>query len=397
MKRIRWASMITVASLALGFTACSASDAESEDTLKIGYLASLTGPAANDAARDVAGAKVAVEELNDNGGVDGRKVELIVRDDKADPTVGTREARDLVLSEQVNVLAGGNISSVAAGIQQVAGQTETPYIISTAGAASLITETGNDYSFRAWTNSESLPGPVAEWAADQDFERVAIVYANYAFGIEQTESFKKILQEQAPDTEIVSEISVELTDSDFSSAINRLKDAKPDAIYMGGIFGSTLMGLVKQAIPMGLYDDAYAMAFISDSEVDALSDLGLPTGKQIAYNNYFPTIEDEFAQEFNEKIRSISDQEADGSDFVGYVTVQWIAAAVEAADSVDRKNIAEALPGLELDTFLGTVTMREDGQATGQAWYGVVTEGADGLTITDTATSKSDNFLSPPK
>ena len=399
MKRVRWAVAVAAVGLVLSTAACGTGDAgSSSSTIKVGYLASLTGPAANDAARDVAGAKVAVEELNAKGGVDGHKIELIVRDDKADPTAGTREARDLVLTDRVNVLAGGNISSVAAAIQQVAGQTKTPYVISTAGAASLIEETGNPYTFRSWTNTSSLPGPAAEWAAQQGFKRIAIVYANYTNGIEQTESFKKIVAAKDPTAEIVGEIPVELTDTDFSSSINRLMAMKPDAVFMGGIFGSTLQGIIKQALPRGLYHNAKAMAFISNSDLKALSALGLPSGQQIAYNNYFPTIDDPFATEFDAKIEESTGQQADGSDFVGYITMRWVAAAIEKAKSTDRGAIAKALPGLELDTFVGPVTMRTDGQATGQAWYGVlVNDGKSGLTISDAKTAKSDGFLSPVK
>ncbi len=399
MKRTRWSGLVVATGLVLGTAACGGGGSDGDgggETITIGYLASLTGPAANDAARDVAGAEVAVDELNEAGGIDGHQVELVVRDDKSDPTVGTREARDLVLTEEVNVLAGGNISSVAAGIQQVAGQTKTPYIISTAGAASLIEETGNPYTFRSWTNTASLPGPMAEWAAEQDFERIAIIYANNANGIERATSFKSIVAENDPEAEIVGEVAIEPTDTDFSSTINRVNAMDADAVLMAGVFGSTLQGLIKQALPLGLYDDAIAMAFISNTDLAALADVGLPPGKQVAYNNFFPTIDDPFVTEFDEKIQEATDQQADGSDFVGYTTIQWVAAAVEAAGSIERQEIADALPGLTLDTFVGEVTMREDGQATGQSWFGRVEDDRQGgLTIVDAQTAPSDDFLTP--
>lgn len=390
--------------LAFGVGACGSSDdsgggsggdGEGGGTVKVGYVASLTGPAASDASRDVAGARIAAERINAAGGIDGTRIELIVKDDRSDPTVATREARDLVLSDQVNVLAGAQISPNAAAISQVAGSSRVPYIVSTASAASLLTDADSEYTFRAWSNSQVMPGPVAQFAGRQGWNRVAVVYGNFSFGEEVSTSFEDALADANPDAEIVARIPAELTQTDFSSVINRVRAARPDAVFLGGIYGSAYLAFAKQAVPAGIYRDAHVMSFMGGAELDELGEL-LPSGRQIGFNAFYPEIDDPFAREFSREVQDATGEIADGSNLVGYMTIQWVAEAIRLARSTDRQELTDALSdGAYLDTFIGRVDMRPDHEATGSYWYGTVVREGGRVTLTDLGTAPAQDFLSP--
>ena len=400
MMRKRLGALIAIGALATGLAACGGSDdagsgGDGGDVVKVGYIVSLTGPAASDAARDVAGARIAVRKINDAGGIDGTRVELIVRDDRTDPTTATRQARDLVLSDGVSFLAGGNVSPVAAAVEQVAASSKVPYIISTASAASLIEETGNSYTFRAWANSEVMPGPVAQFAARQQWRDVAVVYGNFDFGREVSTSFVSALERANPQARIVARIPADLTQTDFSGIINQLLAKRPDAVFLGGIYGTAYLAFAKQGVPAGLYRQAHVMSFIGGTEIDQLGEL-LPSGQQIGFNAFYPQIDDPFAREFSDEVEAASGEIADGSNLVGYMTIQWVAEAVRAAGSTDRQKLADALhDGASLDTFIGRVEMRPDGQATGSYWYGTIVRRGGAATMTDLGTAPATDFLAP--
>ena len=387
------ATLGAVAALSFGIAACGGDDngdggngdGDSNETVKIGYMASLTGPAAADAQRDVTGAELAVEEINADGGVDGRQLEMVVVDDTTDPTTAAREARNLALSEQVNVLAGGGISSVAASIKQAANNLKVPYIISTAAAKSLTSEDTSPYVYRAWADSDVQLASVAEYASSQPWTKYAILYGNFEYGVELKEAFQAQMEQSNPDIEYVAEIPVDLTESDFSGPISRLRSAQPDVIFTPGVYGTAYLGFAKQAVPAGLYKNAHVISFIGGAELDELGRL-LPPGQQIGYNAFYPQIDDPFATDFAQRVEDASGEIADGSNLVGYMTIQWIAEAIRNAGSAEPQAIADALPDTTLDTYIGEVRM-EDNSATGSYWYGIVTREDGTPTITDLGTA----------
>ena len=238
-----------------------------------------------------------------------------------------------------------------------------------------------------------MPGPVASYAAKQPWKRYVIVYGNFEFGKTLSDHFVKYLERENPDAQIVKRIPANLEDTDFSGVINQAMAAKPDAVFAAGLYGSGYLGFAKQAVPAGLYDQAHVMSFIGGADLKELGPL-LPSGKQIGYNAFYPEIDDPFATEFAAKVEDATGEIADGSNFIGYMTVKWMAEALERAGSTDGKELAEALKGATLDTYVGEVTMREsDNQANGNYWYGTVVQEGGKAKMTDLGSALGDPYL----
>ncbi|HWK29590.1 MAG TPA: ABC transporter substrate-binding protein [Solirubrobacter sp.] len=408
MDAFRLAGVAATVALALGVAACGsddsggssgkASSSKGGDPIKVGYVVSKTGPAAADANSDVVGAQLAAKEINDAGGVDGHKIEITVRDDKTDPTTATREARDLALSGNVNILAGATVTAIGAAIKEVANATKVPYLISTANGASLTEVDPSPYVFRAWSNSRVMPGPVADYASKQPWKKYVLVTGNNDFGKSISDNFKSYVQAKNPNAQFVKQILVEQGATDYSAAINQLRSIKPDAVFLGGVFGASFIAFAKAAVPAGIYDDAHVMGFMGNADLDAVGSL-VPAGKQIGYNAYYNTYDDPFTKEFDEKIKAVTGKPSDGSNFVGYMTVKWIAEAVKRGGGTSREQILKGLSGASMDTLIGDVTIRPgDHEATGSYFYGIVDKGADGKpAFTQVGTAPGTDFLPPDK
>lgn len=344
-------------------------------TIRIGYVASLTGAAASDARADVTGAQFAVDEINSAGGVNGSKLQLLVRDDQSSPTTASTLARTLVLSDKVQFLAGSELSGVAASVSAVSKELKVPYIISTATSTAITEENGHRYVFRSWANVRSQIGPAASYAAKQPWKKYAVIYADYTLGKQIDTLFQQYVKKDNPSADFALNIPAKLGETEYTTQINQVLAAKPDAIYLAGIFGASVDSFAKQAAAAGLYNQAPVIAFTGAADLAAFAKI-VPDGKQIGYNSFFSTIPMPFAKTFADKYYNATGVVADGSAFTGYTTVKWIESGVKKAGGSDPEKFVDALAGSTLDTFLGPVTMRKiDHQATGDYWYGYVQQG----------------------
>jgi branched-chain amino acid transport system substrate-binding protein len=396
-RRIRCLVRPLLAAL-LAVTACGASSTSSaadDGPIKIGYIASLTGVAANDARQDITGAKFAVDDINKSGGVLGRRLELIVRDDQTNPVTASNVARTLGVAERVQFLAGGQVSSAARSVSQASKELKIPYVISTATATNLTEEDGHRYVFRSWANARSQVGPVASYAAKQNWKRYAIIYADYSMGMQVAASFKEFVKRGNPQAQFVIEVPAKLGEVEFTPHINQVLASKPEAVYLGGIYGSSLIAFAKQAAAAGLFDTAPVISFVGAADLEAFGK-SVPDGRMIGYNSFYASIPDPWVKNFSERFRNETRSTADGSAFTGYMTIKWIEAGLKKAGKVDAEAFVNAMEGLSLDTFLGKVTMRKaDHQATGDYWYGVVKQASPSSVMTDLGHVSGASYLLP--
>jgi ABC-type branched-subunit amino acid transport system substrate-binding protein len=243
-----------------------------------------------------------------------------------------------------------------------------------------------------------MPGPVADYAAKQPWKKYVLVTGNNDFGKGISDSFKQYVTAKNPNAQFAKQILVEQGATDYSAAINQLRSIKPDAIFLGGVFGASYIAFAKAAVPAGIYDDAHVMAFMGNTDLDAVGSL-VPPGKQIGYNAYYSTFDDPFTKEFDDKIKAATGKPSDGSNFVGYMAVKWIAEAAKRGGGVDREQLTKGLSGASMDTLIGKVEIRPgDHEATGSYFYGIVDKGADGKpAFTQVGTSPGTDFLPPDK
>src|SRR5438552_3692012 len=189
------------------------------------------GAAAPCTKRAVCGDGMAGEEINGKGGVLGRKLQLVSRDDQSKPDGGVREARDLILKEKVNFLTGIIHCGVALAVSEVAKEYKTVLLVSIAKTAALTEDKGHRYAFRSTSNTLIEGRAAAILMAQQPFKRYAIAGPDYEYGHRMGEDFVTQLKKLRPDVQIVTEVWPKLGERDFTPHINALLQAKPDMVF----------------------------------------------------------------------------------------------------------------------------------------------------------------------
>lgn len=243
----RMTLLIGAAAVSVMLAACGGSS--SDDTLKIGFAGPLTGDCSQDGVACKEAAMLAVEEINNAGGIDGKLVELVTYDDKSDPKEAAVVANKLAEDTSVlGVVGHYNSSCTLAGapIYNKARVAEVAY----GSSAPAVTDAG-EYTFRV-LNSDDMQGTlVADWAVNElGYKNCAIIYENSDYGLGNAQSFKdEALKNGAVITSEDSYITGQT--KDFTSILTNIKNSEADMIFVGGLYNECAM-LMKQAETLGL-------------------------------------------------------------------------------------------------------------------------------------------------
>jgi branched-chain amino acid transport system substrate-binding protein len=242
--------------------------AAAEKTLRIGLIVPLTGGQASTGKQLANAVKLYMSENGDI--VAGRKIEVIVRDDGAIPENTKRIAQELIVNDKVGIIAGFGITPAALAAAPLATQARIPEIVMLAGT-SIITEKSPYIVRTSFTLAQSSV-IIGDWAAKNAIRKVATLTTDYAPGNDALQFFKARFL--AGGGEIVDEVKVPLVNPDFAPFLQRMKDAKPDALYVfvpGGQGGN----FMKQFSERGL--DKAGIRIIGPGDVmddDLLNNMG---------------------------------------------------------------------------------------------------------------------------
>ena len=198
------------------------------------------------------GMELAIEQINAGGGLNGKKVELITRDDNANPGDAVRVAEELVSRDQVDVLTGSFLSHIGLALTDFAKQKKVFFLASEPLTDKIVWQNGNRYTFRLRTSTYMQVAMLVPDAVAMKKKRWAIVYPNYEYGQSAVASFKALLKAAQPDVEFVAEQAPPLGKLDAGSVVQALADAKPDAIF-NVLFGADLSKFVREGNTRGLF------------------------------------------------------------------------------------------------------------------------------------------------
>ena len=242
--------------------------AAAEEPLRIGLIVPLTGGQASTGKQLANAVKLYISENGDV--VAGRKIEVIVKDDGAIPENTKRIAQELIVNDKVGIIAGFGITPAALAAAPLATQARIPQIVLLAGT-SIITERSPYIVRTSFTLAQSST-IIGDWAAGNGIKKVATLTTDYAPGNDALQFFKARFV--AGGGEIVDEVRVPLVNPDFAPFLQRIKDAKPDALYVfvpGGQGGN----FMKQFSERGL--DKAGIRIIGPGDVmddDLLNNMG---------------------------------------------------------------------------------------------------------------------------
>src|SRR5262249_14822414 len=228
--------------------------AEAQKPIKVGMPMPLSGPPALFGEPASKGAQMFVEEINAKGGVLGRKLELLVRDSKADANEAVRVARELILKENVDVLVGTLTSAEGPAVSVVAKENKIVFIAPIPKTDQLTAaDKLHPYVFRVAATTTMEGRSAAEIVAKWPVTKVATISFDYAYGQDVTKAFVEHLKKLKPSVEIVDQQWPKLGEQDYNPFINAQMDKQPEAIF-SSTWGDFFVTYCKQAKALGFFD-----------------------------------------------------------------------------------------------------------------------------------------------
>jgi branched-chain amino acid transport system substrate-binding protein len=316
------------------------------------------------------GWEMAVEEVNAAGGVLGRKIEIVSRDDNGNTGDAVRAAEELLSREKVAFLIGTFPSNVGLAVADFAKQRKTLFIAAEPLTDKIVWDAGNAYTFRLRTSTYMQTAMLIPDAAKLNKKRWAIVYPNYEYGQSATAAFKKLLSAKQPGVEFVTEQAPPLGKIDAGAVAQALADAKPEAIF-SSLFGADLAKFVREGQQRGIFKGVEVFNLLA-GEPEYLDPL-----KEEAPEGWYVTGYPWSEIKTPEHARFLAAYQAKFKDYprlgsvVGYSTVMSAVAAIKKAGSLDQDKLIAAMSGLQHMTPFGNVTYRAlDHQSTMGAYVG---------------------------
>jgi branched-chain amino acid transport system substrate-binding protein len=350
--------------------------AEAQKPIKVGMPIPLSGPPALFGDPASKGAQMYVDELNAKGGVLGRKVELIIRDSKADANEAVRVAREMILKDNVDFLVGTLTSAEGPAVSVVAKENKIVFIAPIPKTDQLTApDKLHPYVFRIAANTTMEGRSAAEIVAKWPVTKVATIAFDYAYGQDVTKAFVEHMKKIKPSVQIVDQQWPKLGEQDYNPFINAQMAKKPEAI-VSSIWGGFFVTYAKQGKALGMFD-AVKYNFIGLGEAatpETTKSMGADYPVGIWGNSYDAFYWGETAahREYTERIsKYLKDEYPSSWAIQGYTGMQFLIEGIKKAGSTDSDKVSKALLGLTIDTPIGKQTIREkDHQANRGQLYG---------------------------
>jgi branched-chain amino acid transport system substrate-binding protein len=316
------------------------------------------------------GMELAIEETNSAGGVLGRRMEVVYRDDNGNPGDAVRVAEELLTRERVSFLMGTFASNVGLAIADLARQRKVLFIAAEPLTDKITWQNGNRYTFRLRPSTWMQTAMLIPEAAKLKKRRWAIVFPNYEYGQAATAAFKELLKKAQPNAEFIAEQAVPLGKIEAGAVVQALADARPDAIF-SSLFGPDLTSFVREGNTMGLFKgrDVFNLLGGEPEYLDPMKDEA-PTGWYVTGYPWY-AIDTPAHRKFLAAYQKRWNDYPRAGSVVGYVTALTAVEAIKKAASLDSEKLVGAMLGLKVQTPFGEITYRAiDHQATLGAYVG---------------------------
>lgn len=381
MKRRFWAA---AAAVTLGMTAAACGTAstdsgsnDNEGPIKIALIPPTSGALATFGQDSVDAWKLAAREVNDNGGIDGRKVELIIKGTDTDPATTLRVAREVVTKDGAQFIAAVQTSPENAALNAQLKGLGVMSFNSLSKDDGLIGEQCSRYAVHVVPTNSMDINALADSISKMPGEKWAIQAVDYATGHSAAESFRKAAE--AAGKEVVLEQFAPLNTTDFGTYITKIKSSGADAVFAVE-FGADGIAFVQQTEQFNLDEKLKTVLgfnMVSEPLFDTLGDTIVGYYNNVGYdvagaNDKNEKFVAEFTEEYGKRPYYVP---ADN-----YAAAQILFAGIEKAGSTEPDAVSEALRGAVIDTVSGEITVRaEDNQVLRQSFLGKVVKGDDGL------------------
>nr|WP_233752312.1 ABC transporter substrate-binding protein [Halorussus halophilus] len=327
----------------------------------------MTGPYGGLAQGQRAGARLAVEHVNNSDQYDF-EIEAFYDDTEATPATGRRKAQKVVDQNDVSYLMGAISSSTALALNDFA---ESEEIIYNPGAAAVaITgEQCNEYVFRAETSAAQIAEAMAPWTVQNVGTKTWFHIADYAYGNSVLEEWRSRMSATSDQFEEVGVSRSQLGATNFGSFISQISNSDAELVVLG-MTGGDLINFVKQAANQGLKEDVALVGPTMTFSV-VLNALGGVAAGTYGGVRYLPKLETGDNQEFVSAYQDANDGPPDNFARVAYDSIRMTAQGIQEAGTNDPEEVKDTLAGLEVDSLFGPNQFREcDHQAMNPVWAG---------------------------
>jgi branched-chain amino acid transport system substrate-binding protein len=320
--------------------------------IKIGFPVPLTGAFSAEAQDQVRAAEIAIKEFNDSGGFNGRKAELLVRDDKLNPGEAATRTLELIEKDKVDFVVGSLSAATQLSINAVC--RDRKIIFNSISQSDAINEAKDWslYTFHEALNPHLTAGAVGRYAFPRFGKKVVYLTADYAYGHEMVRGFQRAGQPLGVQT--LADIRHPIGAADYSAFLPRIQALKPDILVLCN-FGRDLVNSAKQATDFGIKANTKIIApvllYTARQAGGAEAFEGILGG-----TSYYWGMEDKIpaAKAFNDKFRKANGG-AVPSDYgaLGYAGVRSVLQAVREAKSTESLKVSIALRQLRYNWYKG--------------------------------------------
>ncbi|HEU5359640.1 MAG TPA: ABC transporter substrate-binding protein [Candidatus Deferrimicrobiaceae bacterium] len=328
----KW-SLAVVLVLAMGM----AEAASAAEKIVIGAMYPMTGRAGRYGIDSVSGAEIAADEINAKGGVNGRMIDLIFTDSKANPAYAVKVAKRYITEDKVNFLMGVVSSAVGLAVTEVSKENKMIFVGTDHASTKLTMEKFQPYYFRVSNNTYQSAAAAALYAKDKkDWKKYYVIGPDYEYGHRTWEDFWMLLQRTRKDVQLVGQAWPKLFEPDYTPYITAILNAKPD-VLVTTFWGGDTVAFIKQALPYKLFDKMKFFNYDGGGNYELLEAMPntLPKGLVLSsrhHLNWPDTKENrDFVNKYKAKTGRFPSYAAEGA----YAGVYFIAEAVRQAGTAE--------------------------------------------------------------
>ncbi|GAB3449392.1 amino acid ABC transporter substrate-binding protein [Actinophytocola sediminis] len=361
MKRSHTVVAAIAAVSALAVSGCQG--AADENTLRIGAVLSLTGKYAPSAKYVEEGYQYWADEVNENGGIDGKQVEVIIRDDKSDPATAANLARGLVEKDEVSFILGpygsGSTDTMAAVVESL----KVPMLGTVASDSAVWDRRRLTWTFQAFPSSTYDHEAFLAIAEERGYDRITIVHEEVGYSTAAAEWGKAEAEKRGM---TVQSLSYPSDLQDFGSLVAKMKSFNPQGVTMGGYYEPSIT-LTKEMSAQRFNVPAYH--FIQSADGVTAEALGPDVNGILGRSSWEPQLPTEGNEEFVAGYQKMFDREPSYHSAAAYAVGQVAEAAIEAGGG-DQEKVREFIATNKVDTIGGVFEVNEKGQQTGMHYVG---------------------------
>ena len=370
--------IVCVLALLGGF--CPVDRSLAAEPYHLGVNLAITGTGALYCKDGIDAIKLAVKEINDQGGFLGKHpIKLFIRDTQTKPDIAVREAKDLILREKVRTILGTYSSACAVAIKPIAQEYKVLHIPAISNSENITRVNFSPYTYQVVPNSymqaKAVVLGVAELAKKKGWKNYMTIASDYEWGRSTQNNTVALLKELAPDVKLKKEFWPRLGETQFTSYITAIMGQKPDFV-IGSVASKDNVAWMKQAKAYGFFDKIpYPGSLISVSEL--IIQAKSITRGLVGLNRapFFAHMDVPMMANFVKNFRAKNNRYPSDWAVMEYDAVYVLKQGIEKAGSIDTEKVKDALKGATVDTTRGQLFFRKiDNQLSCSSYIGVVAD-----------------------